>query len=126
LGGCAQIQKCKEYFTRRRALASGGGAGQSVFRSKKVRAKDIISPRQLWITPPCLTRLRYNENALTININMEKIGRDFISEESRQYKFKIGHLIASSLSGFLAGVIFASLVWVFILWLLRLKQSSGI
>ena len=25
----------------------GGGAGQSVFRSKKVRAKDIISPKYL-------------------------------------------------------------------------------
>ena len=40
--GRAQIKKCKEYFARRRASASGGGAGQ--FASKKVRAKDIISP----------------------------------------------------------------------------------
>src|SRR3989344_428210 len=40
----AQIKKCKEnFFAGWRALASGGGANQP-FRSKKVRAKCIISP----------------------------------------------------------------------------------
>jgi len=42
--GRAQIKKCKEnFFAGWRALASGGGANQP-FRSKKVRAKCIISP----------------------------------------------------------------------------------
>jgi len=43
--GRAQNEKSKEYFPAGHASeASGGGAVQSVFRSKKVRAKDIISP----------------------------------------------------------------------------------
>jgi len=37
---------------------------------------------------------------------------DFISKEQRQFKFKFGQYIASSLSGFIAGVIAASLVWI--------------
>ena len=41
----AQIKKCKEnFFAGWRALASGGGANQLPFRSKKVRAKCKISP----------------------------------------------------------------------------------
>ena len=35
--GRAQNKKCKEYFARRRASASGGGTGRQ-FRPKKVRA----------------------------------------------------------------------------------------
>jgi len=31
--------------------------------------------------------------------------KDFVSEEPRTYGFKIGRLIASSLSGFIAGII---------------------
>ena len=43
--GRAQNEKSKEYFPAGHASgASGGGAVQSSFRSKKVRAKDIISP----------------------------------------------------------------------------------
>ena len=43
--GRAQKENRKQNFSLvERALASGGGAVQSVFRSKKVRAKDIISP----------------------------------------------------------------------------------
>ena len=36
---------------------------------------------------------------------------DFIAEGGTQYQFKIGKYIASSLSGFIAGVIVASIVW---------------
>jgi len=36
---------------------------------------------------------------------------DFISKEKRNYKFKIGSTIASSLTGFIFGVIVASIVW---------------
>ncbi len=36
---------------------------------------------------------------------------DFISKEKRNYKFKIGSTIASSLTGFIFGVIVATIVW---------------
>ena len=42
---------------------------------------------------------------------MDNIKRDFISEENREFKFKFGHLLASSLSGFICGVIVASIIW---------------
>jgi len=42
---------------------------------------------------------------------MYNIIREFVSHETRAFKFKIGHHLASSLSGFIAGVIFTSIVW---------------
>jgi len=49
--------------------------------------------------------------------------RDFISEEPRQFKFRIGKTLASSLSGFIAGVISASIFWFIFLYFLKLKLS---
>jgi len=43
---------------------------------------------------------------------MNKITRDFISEENRQYNFKFGQLIASSLSGFICGALVATIIWI--------------
>ncbi len=43
-----------------------------------------------------------------------KITSDFIADERRQYKFKLGQLIASSLSGFIGGFIVATIIWVMI------------
>ena len=46
---CAKSEKRRIFFCEVAAGAlaeAGGGAGQSVFRSKKVRAKDIISPQK--------------------------------------------------------------------------------
>jgi hypothetical protein len=43
---------------------------------------------------------------------MEKIVRDFVSEEKRDYKFRFGRLIASSLTGFIFGVVAASIIWM--------------
>lgn len=43
---------------------------------------------------------------------MKKITRDFIADDNRHYKFRIGHLIASSLSGYVCGVISASIIWM--------------
>ncbi len=43
---------------------------------------------------------------------MKELYREFVSEEPRQFKFKIGHKVASSLSGFVAGVIAGSIVWI--------------
>ncbi|KKU04864.1 MAG: hypothetical protein UX07_C0025G0005 [Parcubacteria group bacterium GW2011_GWA2_45_30] len=42
---------------------------------------------------------------------MNSISRDFISEEPREYGFKLGSTIASALSGFIAGVIVTGIVW---------------
>ncbi len=51
---------------------------------------------------------------------MKKIIQDFISEDRRIYKVKIGQLIASSLSGFITGAIVASLVWAMVLKFLEI------
>jgi dolichol kinase len=36
---------------------------------------------------------------------LQNLSRDFISKEERDFNFKIGKTIASSLSGFIAGVL---------------------
>src|SRR3989338_59731 len=43
---------------------------------------------------------------------MRHLIRDFISEETRHYKFKLGELVASALTGFIVGVVVASIVWM--------------
>lgn len=43
---------------------------------------------------------------------MNKFLQDFISEDSRDYKFKIGHILASSLSGFICGAVVANIIWM--------------
>jgi len=40
-----------------------------------------------------------------------KLTKDFVSEEPRQYHFKMGQVIASSLSGVVAGAAIASIIW---------------
>ena len=50
---------------------------------------------------------------------MNKILRDFISEEHREFKIKIGKLLASSLAGFVAGVIVTSIFLAVILFFAR-------
>lgn len=42
---------------------------------------------------------------------MKNLFRDFISYENREYSFKIGKTVASSLTGFLMGVIATNIVW---------------
>lgn len=42
---------------------------------------------------------------------MKKIFRDFVSIENREYPFKIGKTVASSLTGFIIGAAAAHLVW---------------
>lgn len=49
----------------------------------------------------------------------ENLTRDFISEEPRRFRFKIGKYLASSLSGFIAGVIVGSMIWIAIIIVLR-------
>ncbi len=43
---------------------------------------------------------------------MKKIAKDFISTEKRSYKWKIGTVLASSLSGFIVGLLVASIIFI--------------
>ena len=47
------------------------------------------------------------------------MANEFISKEERDFPFRIGKALASGLAGFVAGSIFASIIWVFALWFLR-------
>lgn len=44
------------------------------------------------------------------------ISRDFVSKEQREYRFKIGSLVASSLAGFLAGAVVVSIIWAIVIY----------
>ncbi len=46
---------------------------------------------------------------------MNKLTRDFISEDSREYTFKIGTMVASSLSGFICGFVVAGIIFAVVL-----------
>jgi tetrahydromethanopterin S-methyltransferase subunit F len=48
---------------------------------------------------------------------MNKLEEEFISRENKKFKFQIGRLLASGLSGFIAGVIFASIIFFTIYYL---------
>jgi hypothetical protein len=60
---------------------------------------------------------------------MNSITKDFISDESRKFRFKIGRYLASSLAGFVVGVVAASIVWLAGAWytsqLQHLPQNSS-
>ena len=42
---------------------------------------------------------------------MSRLWREFVSEENRNYKLRLGSTVASSLAGILCGAIVASIVW---------------
>ena len=50
---------------------------------------------------------------------INSVGDDFISHEQRSFKFKLGNLLASSLSGFIAGVVFASMIWFLAIYVFK-------
>ncbi len=52
---------------------------------------------------------------------MEKILKEFVSKEKRSFKYRIGQAIASSLSGFIAGII-VTLIIIFALCDVALKN----
>lgn len=52
---------------------------------------------------------------------MVKIFREFVSEESRDFRFKLGKWLASGLSGFIFGVIVASLFWYIGIYFYKLQ-----
>jgi len=47
---------------------------------------------------------------------MTKILNEFVSNDGRKFKFKIGRSVASSLSGFIAGVVVGSIGWILVLY----------
>ena len=47
--------------------------------------------------------------------------QDFVSKEPRKYSFQMGKEVASALSGFIAGAIVASIIWL-AAWYLVLVQ----
>lgn len=51
---------------------------------------------------------------------MKNIFSDFLSRDVGESRFKIGWYTASSLSGFVAGVIAASIVWFAAIWTMKL------
>lgn len=44
-------------------------------------------------------------------MHMKNLFRDFISYEKRDYDYKIGRTVASSLTGFLVGAIATHIIW---------------
>jgi hypothetical protein len=52
--------------------------------------------------------------------DINEAGNDFISREQRSFKFKLGNLLASSLSGFIAGAVFASIIWLLAIYVFKL------
>lgn len=43
---------------------------------------------------------------------MKNIKKDFISEENREFKWKLGNSLASSLTGFIVGIIVSVIVFI--------------
>lgn len=52
---------------------------------------------------------------------------EFIHGENSPHEFpyKVGHHVATSLSGFIAGVIFASIVWMLGIYLFKIYMGIG-
>lgn len=42
----------------------------------------------------------------------ESFKRAFIADDRRVYRFKLGQVVASALSGFVVGVVSASIIWM--------------
>ena len=43
---------------------------------------------------------------------MKKISNDFVSNDKKSFKWRLGKLLASSLSGFIAGIIVSALFFL--------------
>ena len=57
---------------------------------------------------------------------MNKAMRDFVSDEQRKFHFQFGRDIASALSGFLVGVVVASMFWLIGIWYLQAQLAASI
>ena len=47
---------------------------------------------------------------------MNPVTQDFVSQEKRTFRLRIGRILASSLTGFIAGMIVASILWIVGIW----------
>lgn len=47
---------------------------------------------------------------------------EFTDDKDHLFKFQIGKLVASSLSAFIAGVVFASIFWLAVIFLLSVTR----
>lgn len=54
---------------------------------------------------------------------MNEMFQDFISEEHRKFHFRMGRHLASALSGFMVGVVIASIVWGVGVWYFKRVQQ---
>lgn len=50
---------------------------------------------------------------------MSNIVKEFICEEQKSFRVKVGKLLASSLSGFIAGAVFATIFWVVVILFMK-------
>jgi len=54
---------------------------------------------------------------------MDPIAQDFVSQEKRTFRLRIGRILASSLAGFITGMIVASILWMVGIWYLGQLQK---
>jgi hypothetical protein len=54
---------------------------------------------------------------------MNPVTEDFVSQEPRTFRFKIGRLLASSLAGFIAGVVITTIIWSIGVWYAKQLQK---
>ncbi|MFA5360633.1 MAG: hypothetical protein WC320_01510 [Candidatus Paceibacterota bacterium] len=57
---------------------------------------------------------------------LQNLSRDFISKEERDFNFKIGKILASSLSGFIAGVLATLLFLAIAAYFLKITVQIGL
>jgi hypothetical protein len=55
---------------------------------------------------------RYAIINMKLSKTMHKLTRDFVSEEQRNFSYKVGEIMASALSGFVVGVFAATVIWM--------------
>lgn len=52
---------------------------------------------------------------------MHPLKHEFVSQDPRKYRFKLGTHVATSLSGFIAGAVVSSIIWGIIVYFLLVK-----
>ncbi len=62
----------------------------------------------------CAPKVFFIEKILSISFMSflrKSFWKDFIVDDRREYRYRVGSVIASGLSGFVAGIIAASIFW---------------
>jgi len=55
---------------------------------------------------------------------MRSLFKDFILDQDGKFSLQFGKVMASSLSGFLAGAVSASIVWFAVVWFVKMFDPS--